>query len=715
MSRSLFSSSWYRVADLKPRLRPHTIIHRQVFRGKVWYILQDPQTGRFHSLSELSNLMICLMDGRRTMRDIWEAAGRRSSDDPPTQDETIQLLSQLHAADVLQGEFPPDFDEMAQRSETANQRRTMQQLRNPMAVRIPLFDPNRLLDFTLPFVRPLFTAPGFLAWLALVLTGFVLAALHWPELTSDVSDRVLAAENVAVIMCVYPLVKSLHELGHAYATKIWGGELHEVGFMLLVFIPVLYVDASASAAFSQKRRRVVVGAAGILVEMALASIATIVWIYGSPGLGRTVAFNVMLIGGVSTLLFNGNPLLRFDGYYIFSDLIEIPNLGSRANAYFFYLVQRHLFRVDDIETPIHVPSEGKWLLGYAVLSFAYRMMVSLGIALFLATKLLAIGLVMAIWSVIAIAIWPIFKGLRFLATSSRLNGQRRRAITIVSAFALAALVGLFLIPLPYSTIAEGVIIVPDQAEVRAKTEGFVSGVVVAAGAEVTPHQTLIALEDPILNAKVEVLGAQLEETRQRLEAVRLIDRVQSEMFEEQAAHLTERLASLRKQEQGLAVDSDQGGRFIVARPEDMPGRFIRRGELLGYVVADNPPVVRVLAPQSDVDLISQPTTIVEARLAENLEHPLGARILRASPAAQQDVPSLALTTRGGGSIALDPSHAQRPQSLFSFFQLDVELLASTGVGRLGSRVYVRFKHGDEPIAWRMLRSARQFFLGQFRV
>jgi len=136
---------------------------------------------------------------------------------------------------------------------------------------------------------------------------------------------------------------------------------------------------------------------------------------------------------------------------------------------------------------------------------------------------------------------------------------------------------------------------------------------------------------------------------------------------------------------------------------------------LGYVVADNPPVVRVLAPQSDVDLISQPTTIVEARLAENLEHPLGARILRASPAAQQDVPSLALTTRGGGSIALDPSHAQRPQSLFSFFQLDVELLASTGVGRLGSRVYVRFKHGDEPIAWRMLRSARQFFLGQFRV
>ncbi|MFI4998981.1 MAG: peptidase M50, partial [Reyranellales bacterium] len=382
MSRSLFSSSWYRVAGLKLRLRSHTTIHRQVYRGKVWHVLVDPQTGRHHGLSELSNLMVCLMDGRRTMQDIWEATGQRSRDDPPTQDETIQLLAQLHGADLLQGEFPPDFDEMAERSVKASQRRMMAQLRNPMAVRVPLFDPNRLLELTMPLFRPLFTVAGFLAWLALVLSGFVLAVLHWPELTSDVADRVLAAENVAIIICIYPVVKSLHELGHAYATKIWGGEVHEIGIMLLVFIPVLYVDASASAAFKQKHRRIVVGAAGILVEMALAAIAMIVWVQGSPGLGRSIAFNVMLIGGVSTLLFNGNPLLRFDGYYIFSDLVEIPNLGSRANAYVLYLLQRELFRIDDVETPVVEPSEAKWLLGYAVLSFLYRMLVSLGIALF---------------------------------------------------------------------------------------------------------------------------------------------------------------------------------------------------------------------------------------------------------------------------------------------------------------------------------------------
>jgi putative peptide zinc metalloprotease protein len=718
MNRSLFSSSWYRIADLKPRLRGHTAIHRQVFRSNVWYILQDHQTGRFHSLSPMANLMLCLMDGRRTMREIWEAVGRKAGDDPPTQDETIQLLAQLHGADLLQGEIPPDFDEMVARSEKASRRRMMQQLRNPMAVRVPLFDPDRLLDLTMPFLRPLFTVPGFLVWLALVVTGVVLAVIHWPELASDVSDRALATQNVAVILCVYPFVKSLHELGHAYATKRWGGEVHEIGVMLLVFVPVLYVDASASAAFSQKRRRIIVGAAGILVEMALAALATIVWLHGSPGLGRTVAFNVMLIGGVSTLLFNGNPLLRFDGYYIFSDLIEIPNLGSRANAYFFYLLQRHLFNIDDVETPVVMRSEAKWLLAYAVLAFAYRMLVWVGIALFLTTRFVFVGLVMVVWAVGMIAVVPAFKGVKFLATSPRLRGQRRRAFAVVGGLAAAAVTILFLIPLPYSTVAEGVIIAPDQAEVRAKTDGFVTKVVATPGDFARAHQTLIAFADPILEAKVAVIEAQLDETNQRLDAVKQLDRVQAKMFAEQAADLAERLKAARKQQGDLTVSSNQGGRFLMASSEDeedMPGRFVRRGELLGYVIGNQNAIVLVLAAQGDVDLIRQPTTAVEAYLAKDPSHSIAARILREAPAAQQNVPSLALTTQGGGSIALNPATSQRPQTLFSFFQLDVELQEPIGLQMLGSRVYVRFKYRDEPVAWRMMRSLRQFFLGQFRV
>jgi putative peptide zinc metalloprotease protein len=715
MTGTLFSSSWYRVAEFKPRLRPHTATHRHMFRGRLWYVLQDRQSGQFHRLSPVANLMLCLMDGRRTMQDIWDAVGRRHAEDPPTQDETIQLLSQLHTADLLQGDLPPDFLEMADRAERAGQRRILQTLRNPLALRLPLFDPDRFLAATLAPARLLFSAFGFVAWLALVTAGFVAAITHWPELQADLADRVLIADNVAVIVLVYPLIKSLHELGHAYATKVWGGEVHEIGVMLLVFIPIIYVDASGSAAFREKRRRIVVGAAGILVETALAAIAMFVWLRATPGLGRSIAFDVMLIGGVSTLLFNGNPLLRFDGYYIFSDLIEIPNLGARANRYLFYLLQRYLLGVDDVDSPATTPGEARWMTFYALASFAYRMLVSLGIALFLAVKFVAVGALLAIWSMSAIVLAPLYRGVKFLATSPRLQRKRRRAFGVVGGLAALALAALFVYPAPYNVIADGVVVFPDRAELRAKTAGFVRAVDAKPGDEVGARQTLVELEDPSLATQITVLEAQLAETRDRLTAVEAIDRVQAGMFADQAAHLQSRLDTFRQRQRDLAVSADHAGRWLIARTDDLPGRYAKRGDLIGYVVAADDPVIQALAPQADIDLIRDPSTRVEVRLVDDMDHTIPAHIRRVTPAAQQDVPSLALTTRGGGEIALDPTRGQRPSALFSYFLVEVELSEPRRARYLGERGYVRFSFGEQPIAWRWLRSARQFFLGQFRV
>jgi putative peptide zinc metalloprotease protein len=350
-----------------------------------------------------------------------------------------------------------------------------------------------------------------------------------------------------------------------------------------------------------------------------------------------------------------------------------------------------------------------------VLSFIYRLFVSAGIALFLSAKIFAVGVVMGLWAIGVIAVLPIIKGIRFLATNPRLRGRRRRAVGVVGGLAAAALAILFLLPLPYSTVAEGVVIVPDKAEVRAKTEGFITQVLATPGKPITPGQPLIALEDPTLDARVAVIEAQLDEAQQRLDGVRQIDRVQTEMLEDQVHHLTDKLADFRGRQRDLTVLAQQAGRFIMADAQDRLGRYVKRGELIGYVIADSDLVVRTVASQSDVDLIHRRTTGVEARMAEDLSRPIPARILREVPAAQQDVPSLALTTKGGGTIALDPSKTQRPQALFSLFQLDVQLLDPVRILGLGSRVYVRFFHGDEPVAFRFLRGIRQFFLGHFRV
>ena len=168
----------------------------------------------------------------------------------------------------------------------------------------------------------------------------VLAGVHWPELSENLADRVLAVENLLVMWLCFPVVKFLHELGHAYAVKNGGGEVHEMGIMLLVFTPVPYVDASAASGFRSKWRRALVGAAGMLTEILIAAVFIVVWVAAEPGWLRAIAFNVGLSAGVSTVIFNANPLLRFDGYYILSDLIEVPNLGARGNQYWRYLLER---------------------------------------------------------------------------------------------------------------------------------------------------------------------------------------------------------------------------------------------------------------------------------------------------------------------------------------------------------------------------------------
>ncbi|TXN24688.1 PqqD family peptide modification chaperone [Methylobacterium sp. WL9] len=715
MSQSLFSQSWYRVAALRPRLRRHAEIHRQSFRGEIWYVLQDHQTGRFHRLSPSANLILCLMDGRRTLQDIWERAARRNEDDPPTQDDTIRLISQLHGSDLLQGDLPPDLAELAERAESTARRTLMARVKNPLALRFALFDPDAILDRLAPFYRPIFSLWGLAVWLAVVIAGLVVAALHWGELTGDVANQMLSAQNVALMLCLYPVIKALHETGHAVAAKAWGGEVHEVGMMLLVLFPAPYVDASSSAAFPSKWQRMMVAAAGIFVELFLAGAAAIVWALAEPGLVRAAAFNVMVIGSISTLVFNGNPLLRFDGYYIFADLIEIPNLGSRSNRYFFYLIERYVLKIEGTKSPVTANGERPWMLFYAVSAFVYRTTVSIAIASFIATQYFVFGVMLALLALVGTVVSPLVKGIRFILSDPKLNGRRRLAMTVTGAAGLAAFAILFVIPLPYTTMAQGVVWVPDDTQIRTRTDGILTNLLVQPGRDTQAGEALAKLEDPSLDSRVAVLQAQLAELRLRYDAARLGDRVQAQILQEQITSTQEILRVYSERHAGLTVRTEHAGRLIVPGAVDLPGRYLRRGERIGYVLTADDPVVRVVVPQTDVDLIRNRTQGVAARLAERPEEVRVGAIRREVPGAQQEIPSLALATQGGGTIAVDASNPQKPIALQSIFVFDVQLAGGLPFNVLGERVYVRFDHGSEPVAWRVLRSLRQVFLSQFRV
>ena len=712
MSEELYSPSWYRVANLRPRLRGHVKIHRHHYRGERWYVLEDRVSRRMHRFNPQAHYVIGLMDGRRTVQELWDAAMARFGDDAPTQDELIRLLGQLHAADVLQTEMAPDVDEILRRAQQTRTRSLMQKL-SPLALRIPLADPDRFLERWLPYYRWLFGPWGALLWLVVAGTGAAMALGNWRELSENVSDRVLAPHNLILIALTFPVVKLLHEMGHACATRAWGGEVHEMGVMLLVLMPVPYVDATAASAFRETHRRVVVGAAGILVETFVASLALFVWLDAEPGTLRAILYDVILIAGVSTVLFNGNPLLRFDGYYILADLLQMPNLRQRGVQYLTHLVDTKAFGVRDSAYDAGL-RERWWLAAFTVASFVYRMVVMIGIALFVGTQYFFIGVLLALWVVFGSIVLPAYKGLKYVMSAPRLQRRRNRATAVTAGALLTVLLLLFAVPLPLWTNAQGVTWAPDDAIVIARTDGFVRRVATAPGSAVHKGRPLIETEDPQLAPRIRSLEAQLRALEVRAQAELAVDRVKREITQEEMKSVRAELGLARERFADLTIASPAEGVFLMDGAQDLPDRYLKKGQALGYVVSPRVAIVRVLVSQDDVDLVRARTARVEVKMAGRIGETWVARLHREVPAGSARLPNAALAISGGGVVATDPRQADTPTAVARWFEFELELPAERSRA-LGERVYVRFEHGWEPVAWRMLRSVRQVFMKRFVV
>jgi len=715
MEKSFHSDSWYRVAGLRLQLRRHARIFRSHFRGQLWYVLQDRTSGRFHRFSPSSYLIISMMNGKRTLQEIWDIACRQLDDDALSQDDVIRLVSQLHAADVLFGEVPPDIDELAERGQKQHKRKLMASLMNPLALRLPILDPEAFIAATFPLVRPLFSIFGALLYLGVLGYGISLAAIHWPQLTMNVADRALSGSNILLLLLTYPCVKALHELGHAYAVKRWGGEVHEIGIMMLVFMPVPYVDASDSMAFQEKWRRALVGAAGILVESFLAAVAMIVWVNAEEGLVRAFAFNTMLIGGVSTIFFNGNPLLRFDGYYVLSDVLEIPNLANRSNGHIGYLIQRYAFNVPTAQSPATAPGEPFWFVVYGLSSFAYRIFITAAIVLFVSTKFFSFGIILAVWAVVLMFGVPMAKHTWFVLTSPVLRRTRSRAFAVTGAAISLAITGFFAVPLPYSTVAEGVVWVNAEGTVHAGADGVVAAVVAEPNAEVHAGDVILRLEDPLLDSRVRILTARRDELAHRLRAREFVDPADAKMLGEELRHAGADLRLALDRQDKVIVRAPSSGRLVLPEANHLVGRFYAKGAVVGYVAPFMDPLIKIIVTEDKADLVRSQTKTMQVRFASDLSIAVPAHIEREVPSLTSTLPSDALSTLGGGKIVLDPTNPQQQRTITNLLHLDVKLDPKLPFARVGERVYVRFHHGEEPLARSFYRVVRQVFLKRFEI
>jgi hypothetical protein len=459
---------------LRPALRAHAQIQRQRFRGQAWYVLHDTAAGKLHRFSPGAYRVVRLLDGERTDDAIWHQVAAEAGADAPTQDEVIRLLAQLRAGDLLQADLPPEIDELGERGRQQKRQELLQSFINPMSIRIPLWNPDAFLARTWPLLQPFAGRPGVALWLLVVLPAVVLAGVHWHELTANLSDQLLATNN-----------------------------------LLLLF--------------------------------------------------------------------------------------------------------------------------------------------------------------------------------------------------------------LFAVPLPLRTHAEGVVWVPENAEVRAGANGFVEHLFAAPEATVDSGEVLLAMSDPALAAQADESRARLRQYAVQYAALMFEDRAQAAAIQEDLQRERVTLARSEEKLDALLVVAGLPGRLKLSRAQDLPGRFVRQGELLGYIVSGPPRLVRVVVGQDDIALVRERRTEVEVKLADRLDRTYAGRLLREVPGGHEQLPSKALSLAGGGPHATDPRDRDGLRTLQRLFQFDLELPPEVGSPEIGTRVFVRFHHHAEPLARQWGRRLRQLFLARFDV
>ena len=731
--RNTFSPFWHRVRALKPRLRSHVQIVRQHYRGRRWHVVRDPSSNQFYRLNPVAYEFVGLFDGHRTVEELWTLGLTRHGDDSLTQNDVIQLLTQLYSSNLLSGDVTPETDQLLRRGKERVGKQVKQQAIGLMYFKVKLFNPDAILSWLEPLFRPLINRWGFIAWCVLVIAGLIQVMPRGAELVSSFGNTI-APSNWGWLFAVFVAVKLIHECGHGIICKRFGGQVPEFGAMMLVLLPAPYVDASAAWAFPSKWQRIAVGAGGMLFELALASISAFVWVATPDGaLIHQIAYNVMLTSSVSTILFNANPLMRFDGYYILSDLLEVPNLMQRSQQMLKFLALKHIYRVRNPIAPTGSVSEALILLIYGVASSIYRVVLFFSITLYVMGQLFAIGLLLAIWTSAMWFILPVGGFIHWLATNSQIAEHRARAILVSIVLAAAILIPVGMVPFPDWRRVDAVVESRSRTGVFFGTDGFVSTAHVRSGDLVRKGDAIVTCESPQLNASIALAEAQLAESKARAAAALTRDPAEAQIGADYVFTVEEQLTFLRQQRERLTVRAPHDGRVVSVDPAILVGAFVQEGQPICEVVDESELRITATMPQSEASWIydlDRSAYSVEYRLASDVRVSYTAEAEAPLPAGDRELPHPGLGFGGGGTIELDQSDKSGTRASQPFFKVRIHRIDENGVrvshslsnaeqgvgpGRPGERAFVRFTLPSKPLAEQWIDRIRKLIQGRARI
>ena len=550
-----------------PPIRTDLEVVPHYYRGELSYICKDMVTLKYFRLGEVEYIVLkCFQRGmgvEQTQQEVKKNTGAELSEV-----EIFKFANQLRSSNLLKSKGMEDARRLVKVKTLERKHKLKSVVSNYLFITIPVWDPDRALDRLLPYFR-FFLHPFFaICWLAVGGGAAWVVVANFGVLVAD-AFSVLSGWNLLILSAVIFCTKFFHEMGHALTCKHFGGEVHAIGPAFLVFQPCMYTDTTDAWLFPSKWQRIAVTGAGIMAEWMLASAAALVWVSSDPGLVKQVAYTVMIACTVSNVLFNANPLLRFDGYYILADLVEIPNLRIKTVQYLSGLFDRYVL---GIRNPAHALNDGNELtyLTYGIARFLYRCFIIVAIGLFLMSIFAPLGFAMLATSAYGMLVMPVWKRGKQLARQYKAGEVRIRYLLVI-VLAFGAVAGLWFMPMDYRVDAPCVVAPVEESVVRAPISGRIVRVFVEVNQQVNKGQKIVEMDRPDVRYRAEQVAELIKRTDALLRLALDSDAADYAMLARQNEKLVEELTQLK----------DKIARFVIRAPHDGIVVNVRRREAGG--------------------------------------------------------------------------------------------------------------------------------------
>jgi putative peptide zinc metalloprotease protein len=598
-------------------------------------------------------------------------------------------------------------------------RKVWQFLANILFIKIPIIDPERMLTGMYPYFRWIFTPYFVAASVGLMLAAITLVVSQWdlfysklPEFQSFFNWWTIFSFWISLAV-----VKVIHEFGHGLTAKHYGGEVHEMGILFLVLTPALYCDVTDSWLLPNKWHRIWISAAGIYVELFLASIATFTWFYSEPGLLNSLSMAVMFICSINTVLFNANPLLRYDGYYVMADWLEIPNLRIKSTQFFAYLVQE---KVLGLEIPVqsYLPKGRRILFViYAIASYVYRWVVTFSIIFFLSQvlkpyKLQSVSYMLAVGALVPLLGMPVYQIGKFLRTPGRLRKVKKARAAGFAVAAVAIVAGILLIPTPLRIQGTLVLMADKPEEIYSEVEGQLvelnvrdgewvkKGTVIAKLVNYDKQKELVQKQtDQAVNLYKHLWYNQSPEREHRSIARQHL---------RTAEELEPMIAKINEQLGRLTLEAGRDGQVMgVPHPETV-GQWLKPGKPFCEVGDPHHLAAHLIVDQSDIDLIRLGRR-AWVKVYGRAETTFGSEVAEVAKRNRDEIPP-ELSHMAGGEIAgkADPKTGQiKPQT--AVYEVIIPVENPDLVLQPGLRGFAKIDGGTHTFGWWLWRLITKTF------